>query len=188
MESPELRASLKRGERVVFSIWHGDEMALLAFAKKYRVATMTSTSRDGDIMNHVLAYFGFRTSRGSSTRGGARALAGVLRLAREGYNPVVAIDGPRGPRHRAKPGVFEISRHLQAPIFAAGLSCSKKFVFERSWNKGYLPLPFATVTLFWSSPFLVGEEFDSRDPQLAQSLESEMLNVHEAATKLIATS
>lgn len=188
VESEELKEALRSQELVTFAIWHGDELALLRFAHKYRVATMVSTSADGELMDRILHRFGFVTSRGSSTRGGTRALVGLLKLARTGRNPVVAVDGPKGPLHKAKPGVFEISKKTGSRIFPGGIATSKRFVFKKSWNKTYLPLPFAKVTLFWGKPLEVpNKDTDSRDQRLAQSLESALATAGYEASKLIAS-
>ncbi len=187
VENDELRRRINAGQPVTFAIWHGDELALLAFARRYSVATMTSTSRDGDLMDQALRYFGFKTSRGSSTRGGARALAGILRLARKGSNPVVAVDGPKGPIHRVKPGVIEIAKKLECPIFPAGLANTNAHVFRKSWNQAYLPLPFAKVTLVWGAAMGVPDSVDSRDESLARELERRLFEARDEAAKLIAS-
>lgn len=185
VENAELRSRIDAGLPVTFAIWHGDELALLAFARRYSVATMTSTSKDGDLMDQALRYFGFKTSRGSSTRGGARALAGILRLAK-GSNPVVAVDGPKGPIHRVKPGVIEIAKKLECPIFPAGLANTNCHVFRKSWNQAYIPLPFARVTLVWGAGMTVPDTMDSRDESLARDLESRLFDARNEAAKLIA--
>ena len=70
-EEPEaLKARLAAREPVIFAHWHGDELALVKFVKRYRVATLISTSKDGEIMQTVIRLLGALTSRGSSTRGG----------------------------------------------------------------------------------------------------------------------
>ena len=167
--------------------WHGDELALIQLAPHYKLATITSTSKDGELMNSVLWMLGARTSRGSSTRGGVTALKGLLRLAKAGRNCSFAVDGPKGPLHKAKPGVFEVSRMLDAPIYACGVACDRAWYFPKSWNKTYLPKPFARVIVFWTGPFgpvIRGE--DPRSPQLAEMLEKELALAQARASKVIA--
>jgi lysophospholipid acyltransferase (LPLAT)-like uncharacterized protein len=186
IEDPLLRADLREGRLVTFAIWHGDELALLRFAHRYRVATMTSTSQDGDLMDTILHKFGFQTSRGSSTRGGSRALVGLLRLGRAGRNPVVAVDGPKGPFHKAKPGIFEISKKLGTPIYPGSVAASNSLVFGRSWNKAFLPLPFSKVALIWGPPLQPPPDgADARDESLALELEAALLAAGQEAAKLV---
>lgn len=172
-ETPEMKALLRARRPLIFAFWHGDELAILAFRKFYRLTAMSSTSKDGELMNSILGYMGIRTSRGSSTRGGARALLGLIKLTQRGLIPVIPVDGPKGPIHKVKPGVFELAKHADALVVPAGVWCSAKFVFKKSWNQTYLPLPFATVHLRWGPPLDLGRsDEDSRDPSLAERLEA----------------
>ncbi|WP_423246900.1 DUF374 domain-containing protein [Spectribacter hydrogenoxidans] len=69
---------------------------------------------------------------GSSSRGGARGLKGLIRLCRGGHNVSIAVDGPRGPRHQVKPGVFPIARLSGGVIVPVGIACSHRHVFKNS--------------------------------------------------------
>lgn len=187
IEPPEMKAALKNKKPFVMAHWHGDEIALMQLLGPYRVATIVSTSKDGEIMNHLIRLFGARASRGSSTRGAVGALKGLIRLIREGHPCSFAVDGPKGPLHKAKPGVFEISRSLQLPIFVAGCACDRAFEFPKSWNKTYLPKPFARVHLEWHGPRPpIPENQDPRDPKIATQLEVELHAAKQQALASIA--
>jgi lysophospholipid acyltransferase (LPLAT)-like uncharacterized protein len=182
-----MRRGLAEGKSVVFAHWHGDELAVISLLRHYKTGVITSTSKDGELMNTVVYLFGGRTSRGSSTRGGVSALKGILRLAREGWNPSVAVDGPKGPYHKVKPGVFEISKITGAPIFPLGISCDRQFVFKKAWNKAFLPLPFARVFCVWGEPLSpVNRDADAHDPDLARGLEKALADAGQQARNLIA--
>ena len=184
-ETPEMQALLKDGRPLIFALWHGDELAILAFRKFYRLATMSSTSKDGELMNSVLGYMGIQTSRGSSTRGGARALIGLIKFTKSGFIPVIPVDGPKGPIHKVKPGIFELAKHADALVVPCGLWCSRKFVFKKSWNQTYLPLPFAAVHLRWGPPMDLGRtEEDSRDQTLAERLEAALNSSRTVAAEI----
>lgn len=185
-ESESIKKRKAEGKPFVMAMWHGDELAGVTFCRFYKSATLTSTSKDGEIMNGVLLRMGMKTSRGSSTRGGVSALKGLIRLAREGYSPVVPVDGPKGPYHKAKPGVFEIAKVCGLPIVPCALACDRKKVFEKSWNKAFLPMPFARVCLVWGEDFFVPRDVDSRDEALAKSLEDQLDAVSRNAAKLFA--
>lgn len=138
-------------------------------------------------MAKVLKWLGAKTSRGSSTRGGVQALKGLIRLVKDGGNVSFAVDGPKGPLHKVKPGVFELSRMIKAPIYAAGVSCDRAIHFPKSWNKTYLPKPFAKILILWteSSP-AIHKETDPRNPDLALALEQHLTSAHQEAVKNIA--
>ncbi|MES2856136.1 MAG: lysophospholipid acyltransferase family protein [Bdellovibrionota bacterium] len=188
IEPESFKASYKSGRSLVFAHWHGDELGIVHLLGPYRAAAMVSTSKDGEIMDKVARLFGAVTSRGSSTRGGVSALKGILRLAKDGRHPSIAVDGPKGPLHKVKPGVFEISKLIDGEIFPVVAVADKKHIFERAWNKTFLPLPFATLVVVWGEPLpAVDRQADSRDPELARRLEQALANAKQQAWDLIAT-
>ncbi len=176
IEPPELQKQLKERRPFLLAHWHGDEIPLLPLVKRYRLATMTSTSKDGELMTWIVSKLGGASSRGSSTRGGVSALKGMLRLLKTGqYNSSVAVDGPKGPIYRVKPGIFEVSRLAETPIYWAGVSADKYFLFERAWNKAFLPKPFARVYIRWHGPMeAISREQDPKDPALAIALQDRL--------------
>lgn len=128
--------------------WHGDELALIRWAGYSKWLTMASQSSDGTIMATFLRSLGFRVIRGSSSRGGAKALLALIReLKKENYYSSFALDGPRGPLHKAKPGIYILSRKLDIQVIQVLVECDSKWSFPKTWNKTYLPKPFARITL-----------------------------------------
>lgn len=174
-EPEELKLYLKQRKSFILAHWHGDESVLFGLIPRYRLVTITSQSKDGSMMTAMLKLQRCKTSRGSSTRGGVGALKGLLRYTKQGYNCSYAVDGPKGPIYKAKPGVFETSRIMSAPIFVAGVACERKYVFKKSWNKAYLPRPFSKIYVVWNGPIdPISREQDPRDATLAKSLENQL--------------
>lgn len=97
---------LARRSPIILAHWHGDELLLLSLIRRYKVATIASTSVDGDLMASLVGLMNGKVVRGSSTRGGAGALKGLMRLVRAGHNSSFAVDGPKGPIYKVKPGVL----------------------------------------------------------------------------------
>jgi lysophospholipid acyltransferase (LPLAT)-like uncharacterized protein len=179
-----MKLFLQQREPMVFAHWHGDELALIQLVHMYPTATIVSTSKDGELMNTAIKLLGGKTARGSSTRGGIGALKGLLNLMKSGYNASFAVDGPRGPLYQVKPGVFEVSRLMQAPIFAVGVACDRSWRFPKSWNKTFVPKPFSTVSIYWKGP--IGPTTKGQDPrskELAQSLAQSIFDCREEAVK-----
>ncbi len=187
IESASFQKALSENRPMVLAHWHGDELGIIHLLRRYRAAVMTSTSKDGELMDRIVHMFGSKTSRGSSTRGGASALKGILRLARDGWRPSVAVDGPKGPLHKVKPGVFEISKLIGGEIFPLVVACDRKYIFEKAWNKTFLPLPFARVIVVWGDGLpAVSRESDGRNPELALRLEEALSNAGQQARNIIA--
>lgn len=144
---PIYEKRLKDKEPTVLAHFHGDDIVCLYLVKQYKLSTMTSTSKDGSIIDYVVRCLGGKTSRGSSTRGGANALKGLIRLVQQGHPAIIAIDGPKGPLHKAKPGAFQISRLAKAPIFSVSVVADPVKIFDKAWDKTYLPYPFSKVII-----------------------------------------
>ena len=172
-EAPELELLRSQKKAFILAHWHGDELALLAVLPIYRVATLVSTSKDGQIMDFVFRWLGGVTARGSSTRQSLSGLRQLMRLIQEGYSTSFAVDGPKGPRYHVKPGVFEMSQRFEIPIFGCSVKTSSSWKFPRSWNKTYLPKPFSKVEIEWRGPLQVPKNSaDVRDESLQKALKN----------------
>ena len=172
-ESEGLKKLLAENKLFVVAHWHGEELGIIYLLKPYHVAAIVSQSSDGEIMAKVIELFGSTTVRGSSTRGGVGALKGILTLAKKGWRPSVAVDGPKGPRHEVKPGVIEIAKILKVPVVTISMASSKPFIFKKSWNKSELPLPFSKIEVVWGNPIEVPNTEDvieAFSPEVKRSL------------------
>ncbi|MES2802428.1 MAG: DUF374 domain-containing protein [Bdellovibrionota bacterium] len=186
VEPESMKIMMNERKPFILAHFHGDEIPLLSLAGHYKIATMTSTSKDGEMMNTVLHLLGAKTSRGSSTRGGISALKGLLQFCKNGSNCSMAVDGPKGPIFEVKPGVFEIARLMKAPIFAGAVACDRAWHFPKSWNKAFLPKPFAQVSIFWTPfSFTIDKNTDPRSPELANSLKNQLFDARSQSAKFI---
>ncbi|MBC7742767.1 MAG: DUF374 domain-containing protein [Bdellovibrionaceae bacterium] len=185
LDDEDLASDRRDNNTFILAHFHGDELALVGLTPQYRIATMTSTSKDGELMNAVLLFMGGRTSRGSSTRGGVSALKGLITLMKSGWNSSVAVDGPKGPLYEVKPGIFELSRFTKAKIYAGGVFCDRAWHFPKSWNKTYLPKPFAKIQVVWLGPIgPITKEDDPRSADLAKALQNQLFAARQHAGKL----
>jgi lysophospholipid acyltransferase (LPLAT)-like uncharacterized protein len=154
VDAEDLFARWRRGERVIVAFWHDRLLVMPLFARGVPVCVLVSQHRDGEIATRALAAWGIHMVRGSATRG---AVSGFLRLVqafRTGYNLAVIPDGPRGPRHRAKPGVIRLAKATGAPIFPVSYAASRSLRLG-SWDRLMIPWPFARVTVMVGEPLLV---------------------------------
>jgi lysophospholipid acyltransferase (LPLAT)-like uncharacterized protein len=175
-EPESMRDALRDRRPFILAHWHGDEFAVLHLAKRYRVATLASQSRDGRIMGVLLRLSGAQVCAGSSSRGGAGALRALMRLSRQGYNCSFAVDGPRGPIYKVKPGVLELSRVLGCPTYYPEVSCDRAFFLHSAWDQGIVPKPFAHLSIRIHGPVPpIRRDQDARRPELQEQLERLML-------------
>lgn len=139
----------------VYAHWHGDELLLLGAYRGEGMAVMASRSRDGDLMRRLLERLGFFVVRGSSTRGGAGGLKGLIDAAVGGREASLAVDGPRGPIYEVKPGILKLAQESGLPLIPGASAAGRRFVFKRAWNRCYLPLPFAKCLIVYGDPLTV---------------------------------
>jgi lysophospholipid acyltransferase (LPLAT)-like uncharacterized protein len=143
----------QRGEQVIVAFWH-DRLLVMPLLARAPVCILVSQHRDGEIATRALRTWGIHTVRGSATRG---AVVGFLRLLdayRRGDNLAVIPDGPRGPRHRVKPGVIRLAKRTGAAIVPVTYAASPA-VRLRSWDRLIVPLPFARVEVLCGEPITV---------------------------------
>lgn len=186
--SEPLLEQIKNKKPFILAHWHGDELTLIEYIGPLKIATIASTSKDGEMMNTIIRWVGGKSSRGSSTRGAVGALKGLINLVKkESYNCSFAVDGPKGPIYKAKPGVLEMSKMLELPIYVAGVACDRFWLAKKSWNQAFLPKPFCKLQVCWLGPVLtVNKEQDPRDANLLIQLENALHNAKQEATKKIA--
>jgi lysophospholipid acyltransferase (LPLAT)-like uncharacterized protein len=136
----------------VLSFFHGTQFALLAWPRRRRTAVMVSHSQDGQIQASALRMNGLQIVRGSSSRGGARGLAGLVRLLKRGSDCAFAVDGPRGPYGIAKSGALCAAQRVGGLLVPMGSAALCARVFEKAWDKFTLPQPFSRVIVTLGAP------------------------------------
>jgi len=105
---------------------------------------MSSNSYDGEYMGRIIHKFGFVAVKGSSTRNAVRALLGLRRALGEGWTVAFTLDGPRGPRHKVKPGPVALARSSGVPLTMYHAAVDKAWVLH-TWDRLMIPAPFSRV-------------------------------------------
>lgn len=129
----------------LIALWHGQMMLPMAHYRGRGYHVLVSPSDDGTLIAATLCRFGYGVVRGSSSRGGARAVRQLLTDLRSGRIIVITPDGPRGPSHSVNPGCAWMASVASLPIFPLGLAADRSWRL-RSWDRFTIPRPFARVT------------------------------------------
>lgn len=166
--------------------WHGDELALLPRFGYLGLTILVSNSRDGESMARAAGAMGYRITRGSSSHRGAAGLLALIKTMRGGHPAVLAVDGPRGPRGVCKPGIVRLAQKTGVPLFPVGVATSRKFVFEKAWNKVYLPLPFARQVILVGEPLFFGRTTTAEEmEEECRRVEAALNRAHDEAQQLL---
>jgi lysophospholipid acyltransferase (LPLAT)-like uncharacterized protein len=89
---------LVSSRKFIFAIWHSRILLVSYLYKGTDASILVSRSGDGEIIARILQKQGHETIRGSTKKGGLRALAGLIKRLREREKFGVMIpDGPQGP-------------------------------------------------------------------------------------------
>ena len=167
-------------DRYLYSIWH-DQILMTLFSDRPRnMAGLVSGSNDGSLLALVLERLHITPIRGSSSRGGVKAMRQMLDLAR-GLHVAITPDGPRGPRREAKDGIAFLAVHAGRRIVPVAYACGRAWRIKGSWTDMLVPKPFTTLYTYTGPPLEVPPRA-SRDQleDATRRLQSEMLRVEAA--------
>jgi lysophospholipid acyltransferase (LPLAT)-like uncharacterized protein len=138
----------------IFPFWHRCVLPATWLYRHQHPAVMTSRSLDGEYIARVISRFGFLPVRGSSTRGGQRALLEMNKLLAEGHAVAFTIDGPRGPRYVAKRGPVLLARMSGVPITAFYVAVERAWVLK-TWDALMIPKPFSRIYVRFAKKIFV---------------------------------
>jgi lysophospholipid acyltransferase (LPLAT)-like uncharacterized protein len=152
----------REGRPVVFVFWHGQLLPLVHYHRSEGIVVLVSEHADGEYITRVIERHGFRTVRGSSTRGGIRGLKSLIREARAGHDLALTPDGPRGPAHELKPGALMAAQVTGAPIIPVAAGASAAWHFD-SWDRFMVPRPLARITIEYAEPVWIERRADAEE-------------------------
>ncbi len=131
---------------LIGSFWHSCIIPATYICRDLGVRVMSSNSYDGEYMGRIIRKFGFVAVKGSSSRNAVRALLGLRRALGDGWTVAFTLDGPRGPRHKVKPGPVALARSSGVPLTMFHAAVDKAWVLN-SWDRMMIPRPFSRVLL-----------------------------------------
>ena len=147
------------GRRPIMAFWHGRVLTATYYFRQRGISVMISENFDGEWIARIIHQFGFRTSRGSTSRGGQRALLQLKREMERGYPSGFAVDGPRGPARKAQPGAIWLAKLTGNPVVPFHMEAASYWSLK-SWDRTQIPKPFSTVALTVGEPIDVASDAD----------------------------
>lgn len=168
-------------DNVIFAVWHGDNFIFTYKNPIKKLAILAGDGVKGDIFSGLvhdrvdkIIHVPFNSD---NPKAAAYAAAKLLSALEEGYNSAIALDGPRGPYRKIKPGIFLISKKSGKKIIPVGIAVSRKFTVPFRWDKYFVPLPFSRVV------FLM--DFEAEDCNDEKSLLEAMENARKKAGRYL---
>ncbi len=173
-----------KDKRVIFALWHHDQLCLDGISNRDKLNILISKSIDGEIIARVVERMGFKTVRGSYNRagkdkGGKEATFELISRLNNGENIAVTVDGPSGPLHQVKNGVIKIAKLTGAPIIPVVWYSKSRFLSSLpTWDKLKIPLWFVKTVNIYGEPIYVPETATKEDEnRIKEGLKKTLINL-----------
>ena len=179
-------AIVASGRQPVMGFWHGRILSATYYFRRRRIVVI-SENFDGEWIARIIERFGYGTARGSTTRGGLKAMHQLVRDMREGRPAGFTLDGPRGPARVAQPGAVWLAAHTGNPLLPFHLEASS-YWSVRSWDRTQIPKPFSTVALVVGEPIEVAKGSNNDALEVVRAdLERRLVSLEQRAHGLLVT-
>ena len=149
------------GTPAILALWHGRILPATLYFRDRGVVAMTSQNFDGEWIARLMRRFGYAQARGSTSRGGVRALVQMKRELAAGRTVAFTVDGPRGPARVVQPGAVWLASATGRPILPFHIEASRHWT-AGSWDGSQVPKPGATLAIAIGEPMLVPAGLDDR--------------------------
>jgi lysophospholipid acyltransferase (LPLAT)-like uncharacterized protein len=179
-------AIVKSGRQPIMAFWHGRILPATYYFRRRGIVVITSENFDGEWIAGIIERFGYGTARGSTSRGGGRALLQLTRDLAAGKPAGFTVDGPRGPAEVAQPGAVWLAKATGHPVLPFHLEADRHWTLK-SWDRTQIPKPYATVAISMGEPFEVPADADAAGIESArQLLEGRLRALEPRALRMLA--
>ncbi len=169
-----IRDALKaKNRRFIYAFWHQRQVYFTWSHRGVGAAVLVSRSKDGEMIAATMRLSRIGAVRGSSSRGGAAAVRGLMEVLQSGLDIGITPDGPKGPAREVKDGVIFLAQKLGAPIVPVTNALSHKIEVKRAWDRFQIPLPFGRAVVSYGEPIEVapGDDLRSKAAELKAALD-----------------
>lgn len=177
-------AVLRSGRPPILAFWHGRILPAIYYFRHRGIVVITSRNFDGEWIARVIRRYGFGTARGSSSRGGARALVQLRRDLAEGREVAFTLDGPRGPARVAQPGAVWLAGATGHPVLPFHIE-TERFWSLGSWDRTQVPKPFSRAAIAFAAPIAVPSTNDRAVEASRQELEGSLRGLERRTLEML---
>lgn len=132
----------------IIVLWHNRLFLAGEWQRRYRKNKkcygLISRSKDGAWLETFYSWSGIHAVRGSSNRGGAKAIRSLVKKLQQGDDIGITPDGSNGPRYEAKPGGLMVARLAKSPMILVSFEYGWHIKLN-SWDRFVIPAPFSRV-------------------------------------------
>jgi lysophospholipid acyltransferase (LPLAT)-like uncharacterized protein len=180
-----LDAIRRSGRQPIYALWHGRIMAGILYLRDRGIIVITSENFDGEWVARIIRRFGYGTARGSTSRGGAKALVQLRRDMRDGHPVAFTVDGPRGPAEVAQPGAIWLASATGNPILPVHIEASSSWTVN-SWDRHQVPKPGSRVAVTMGPPIEVPSGADGATIEAGRlELEAALVRLRDQALNMV---
>jgi lysophospholipid acyltransferase (LPLAT)-like uncharacterized protein len=171
----------KENKAVVYAFWHGRMLVFTYSHRKRKIHVLISQHRDGEYIARIIHRLGFVSVRGSTTRGGSKALFEMCDKTAAGFDVAVSPDGPKGPGFRVHPGIIYVAQRSGMPIVPISNSAENRWNLS-SWDRFLIPKPFSKTVIMLGQPVYVSPQATSEQlEEKRRELEQRLLDLTDKA-------
>jgi lysophospholipid acyltransferase (LPLAT)-like uncharacterized protein len=152
----------QQGKRAILVCWHCCTFASTYYWKRRGIIVMSSQNFESECLAGVLRRLGYGLARGSSSRGGLKALAEMARWLRSGKDAGFTVDGPRGPRYQVKPGPMLLAKRTGDAVVCFHVSLQRKIQLN-TWDHTQIPIPFSKAFILTAPPIYLSRAANEDD-------------------------
>jgi len=146
----------------ILCTWHQNIYLSIWLLQKQNLNALVSQSKDGELIAQVMKHFGFNFIRGSSTRGGIKALKQMIASLQDDKSLTLTPDGPLGPEYKVQPGIILLAQRTGVPIIPWHYEAQHQWNLK-SWDRQKIPKPFTSVTASFGKAFYVPAKLKSSE-------------------------
>jgi lysophospholipid acyltransferase (LPLAT)-like uncharacterized protein len=179
-----LERVIRAGRQPIFAFWHGRILSATLYFRDRGIIVITSENFDGEWIARIIRRFGYGTARGSTSRGGVRALVQLRRDMANGHPAAFTVDGPRGPARAAQPGAVWLAGATGNPILPFHIE-AESFWTAKSWDRHQIPKPGSAVAIAIGAPIEVEGVEDDVVETARRRLERELSRLEQQATLVL---
>jgi lysophospholipid acyltransferase (LPLAT)-like uncharacterized protein len=177
-------AIIRSGRQPILGLWHGRILTGTLFWRRRGFIVITSENFDGEWIARIIRRFGYGTARGSTSRGGVRALVQLKRDMAAGRPAAFTLDGPRGPARIAQPGAVWLAGATGNPILPFHSESDPHWTMS-SWDATQIPKPFGRVAMAIGAPIDVPDTAGSTIENKRRELESSLAALETRAVEML---